>query len=315
MIAADINNNGSVAASDIIQLRKLILGINNDFPSNRSWRFVDAKHHFADLDDIKSFPEEIFISELQGPIAEINFVGIKIGDVDQSHANRFNNISTRSKKVMTYTIKENNDHTELVFRIPAEKVVGGQFSLIIDNAETQLLEVKGGTINLSKNNFRIRDNEINRIDFSWDQQEPIDPEKDAFSLIVRTKSVLPIGLVSLDADGLSPELYTIEDQDISVAGVDLIFKDNDKERLELHQNFPNPFQLETRISYSLPNESPVIIKVFDLTGKLLFVKSENGTKGPNSFTVRADELSATGVLYYRIETPVEARSKKMIVIE
>ncbi|MBK9737545.1 MAG: hypothetical protein IPO92_22355 [Saprospiraceae bacterium] len=40
LIAADANNDGKVTASDLTDLRKLILGITNTLPSNESWRFL-----------------------------------------------------------------------------------------------------------------------------------------------------------------------------------------------------------------------------------------------------------------------------------
>jgi len=40
IIAADANNSGSVTTFDIVELRKLILGINNHLPNNSNWRYV-----------------------------------------------------------------------------------------------------------------------------------------------------------------------------------------------------------------------------------------------------------------------------------
>lgn len=40
LIAADANNSGSVTTFDIVELRKLILGIYQQLPNNSSWRFV-----------------------------------------------------------------------------------------------------------------------------------------------------------------------------------------------------------------------------------------------------------------------------------
>ncbi|MBK9736814.1 MAG: hypothetical protein IPO92_18385 [Saprospiraceae bacterium] len=40
IIAADANNDGKVTASDLTDIRKLILGITVDYPSNTSWRFL-----------------------------------------------------------------------------------------------------------------------------------------------------------------------------------------------------------------------------------------------------------------------------------
>jgi hypothetical protein len=42
LLAADVNNDGKVTASDLTELRKLILGITPVLPKNTSWRFPVA---------------------------------------------------------------------------------------------------------------------------------------------------------------------------------------------------------------------------------------------------------------------------------
>ena len=61
LIAADANRSNSVTTLDLIQIRKLILNIITEFPSNTSWRFVDADHVFTDLTNpwVDEFPELI----------------------------------------------------------------------------------------------------------------------------------------------------------------------------------------------------------------------------------------------------------------
>jgi len=48
IIAADINSDERVTAIDLVELRKLILGVYTELPQNDSWRFVDATQTFAD---------------------------------------------------------------------------------------------------------------------------------------------------------------------------------------------------------------------------------------------------------------------------
>ena len=48
MIAADANKSGNITAMDLIEIRRLILGINSRFPNNTSWRFVDQGYSFID---------------------------------------------------------------------------------------------------------------------------------------------------------------------------------------------------------------------------------------------------------------------------
>jgi len=45
-IAADVNKSGTISASDMLEIRQLILGNTSNFKNNTSWRFVNATHQF-----------------------------------------------------------------------------------------------------------------------------------------------------------------------------------------------------------------------------------------------------------------------------
>ena len=98
-IAADANRSGTVTTFDIVQLRKLILGIFDTMPGNTSWRFVPAGFNFPDPTNpfANPFPESI---RLDGPLGDVsgqNFIGIKVGDVNGS----VNPVDTRSAHSLT----------------------------------------------------------------------------------------------------------------------------------------------------------------------------------------------------------------------
>lgn len=84
-IAADINRSGAVTTLDLIQLRKVILGIDTNFANNSSWRFINADHIFQDSSNpLKEYlPETIRLDRLNG-IRNVEFIGIKIGDLNNS---------------------------------------------------------------------------------------------------------------------------------------------------------------------------------------------------------------------------------------
>ncbi|MDX1410043.1 MAG: hypothetical protein R3330_17960, partial [Saprospiraceae bacterium] len=83
IIAADINNSGSVSALDIVEARKLILGLYETFPDNESWRFVPADYNFSNPDQPFGFPEQLEL-DLTGDV-QADFVGVKVGDVNESN--------------------------------------------------------------------------------------------------------------------------------------------------------------------------------------------------------------------------------------
>jgi len=87
LIAADANQDGKVTIYDVVILRKLILGITDELPNGKSWRFIPENYTFPDpADPFQTvFPEQFDIingeSQYGSPYF---FIGIKIGDVNFS---------------------------------------------------------------------------------------------------------------------------------------------------------------------------------------------------------------------------------------
>lgn len=83
----------------------------------------------------------------------------------------------------------------------------------------------------------------------------------------------------------------------------------------LNQNFPNPFNPETVIPFSLPERADVKLTVFDLTGREV-VTLVNGplSAGYHSATFNGAELSS-GVYFYRLETPNFVSTRKLVLMK
>lgn len=87
MVAADANQSGSITTFDIVETRKVILGINQAFPANTSWRFLPAYTIFGN--PANPFmgglpPDNISVINLQANYTGANFKGIKIADVNNT---------------------------------------------------------------------------------------------------------------------------------------------------------------------------------------------------------------------------------------
>lgn len=91
------------------------------------------------------------------------------------------------------------------------------------------------------------------------------------------------------------------------------------EKFSLHQNYPNPFNPATRISYEIPYNAVVSLKVFDLAGKeISTLINEMQQAGYHSIVFEASKLSS-GVYYYKFSAESDEGSfseiKKMIVVK
>ena len=83
----------------------------------------------------------------------------------------------------------------------------------------------------------------------------------------------------------------------------------------LSQNFPNPFNPSTRISYFVPKESFVSIKVFDFLGReVTTLVSETKSTGSYELSFDASNLPS-GTYFYTFIADNYSATKKMILIK
>lgn len=82
-LAADVNNDGRISTLDIIELQRLILGLQSSFTVNSSWRFVPEEYTFPDPRNpwSEDFPTA-FTFSLTPYGHPGNFIAIKIGDLN-----------------------------------------------------------------------------------------------------------------------------------------------------------------------------------------------------------------------------------------
>ena len=85
--------------------------------------------------------------------------------------------------------------------------------------------------------------------------------------------------------------------------------------LVLYQNYPNPFNPSTIISYGLPKDENVVLKLYNTLGQeLKTLISERQSSGQHSFRFSADNLTS-GIYLYRLTAGSFSQSKKMIILK
>jgi len=86
LIAADLDNSQVIDFADTTLLRSLVLFTIQELPNNTSWRFIDASFVFPNPSNPweTSFPESIQINSLNQAGGGKDFIGVKIGDLNNS---------------------------------------------------------------------------------------------------------------------------------------------------------------------------------------------------------------------------------------
>jgi photosystem II stability/assembly factor-like uncharacterized protein len=83
----------------------------------------------------------------------------------------------------------------------------------------------------------------------------------------------------------------------------------------LSHNYPNPFNPSTKIKYSVPQASNVIIKVFDILGnEIEILVNEEKQTGTYEITWYAEQLPS-GVYFYRLQAGDFVETKKMVLMK
>ncbi len=319
LIASDVNNDEEIKSSDLLSLRKVILGINNQFPNGQqSWRFIPKNTAFSDSTDPFPFNEEINIGNLQFASLNNDMISIKIGDVN---GNAVTNLSAgtisekRSDKNMTFVIEDAIAESGLV-SIPVyaegiKSMVGYQFSMNLENAD--YVSVEAGQLDVSNDNFGFNGTDLNT---SWSNANgvSINTTEPLFTMTVDVNNDTRISeLISINSTAVNAEAY---DNSLNTYNVSLETRSGDLEEgvFALFQNRPNPFLESTQIKFFLPEATEVELIITDVTGRLVTKKTQNYPAGTQNIEINYSDLNTSGVLYYTIKAGEYTATKKMISV-
>lgn len=93
------------------------------------------------------------------------------------------------------------------------------------------------------------------------------------------------------------------------------YQSNNLNTFSLFQNYPNPYNSQTTISYSVPISSLVQIQIFDILGrKVSTLLNEEKAAGNYKINFNARELTS-GVYFYRLQAGDYVETKKMIYLK
>ncbi len=313
LIAADANGNGDVAASDLLEIRKTILGMSNGF-ANKSWVLISTDYQFQNIAQAAAEAKAAQIRHIAAGdenITNANFVAVKIGDINGS-ANALESRNGNSVTMMLDDVTlEAAQEVEVPFYAKDfRNVYGAQFTLNVSNLNVE--GITSGAIQVNESNINVvNDNLV----MSWNDAKGVNVEDGTVLFTLTLKSNANTNLsnvLNVSDQVLRSEAYTGSDLEINT--VKLGYR-NSGVSYALYQNEPNPFTEETVIGFDLPEAGAYTLTVYDVTGKVLVVRNAEGTAGYNAEKLSKKDLNANGVLYYRLESGDYTATKKMIVIK
>ncbi len=316
-IAADVNKSGTITAFDLVQLRQVILNLIPDFPTNDSWRFVDSQYEFTtERPAEEAFTEKIVVNTLQVDQLNVDFVGIKIGDINGSA--RPNSLAIaaprHTSKSLDFELENRwvrkGEIVEIPFAVDdLSEIEGLQFAL--DFKDLRVVDFKEGIA--KGEHFNLEQLTAGQLKMSWHKTLDLTPQQPLFTLTLQVeKEGLLSELLRIIPHTLIPEAYTKANEIIDVS---LKFTDAGiQDKFELFQNKPNPFYQETTIPFYLPKSGSVQLRILNLRGQVLKTMVGEYEKGFHEISINQQNLGAVGVLYYQLTAGEYFATKKMVLL-
>ena len=329
IIAADANHSNSVTTFDLVALRKLILFIDADFPNNTSWRFIDAGYTFPDPGNPFETPfrEEIVVTESQNPAMNIDFIGVKIGDVNNNaglcdacgpgFAPPGGGGESMFLKLMDDGAMTTGEVRTFGFALQSEKdLAAWQTGIRFDPEVFEFLGTEASALTgfSEAGNFGLTEVADGKIRALWfaENVAPLNFRSAEGVIRLRFKALKNVEdvtrAISLDDEILQNLAY-----DESGTAFRVRLKTNRTGEISFTatveqitvQAIPNPFNNEVIFSLHLPEESPVEITLYDIYGRLAASWQGSLDAGKSSVPFRETNSWGSGVFTYLVKTPLQ----------
>jgi hypothetical protein len=312
LIAADANKSGTITTLDIVALRRLILGIDEELTNNTSWRFVDKGYTFPNPQNpfTQPFPEMKTLANIQaGTAMSEDFVGVKVGDVNGTA--QANSLMTADDRTAGTLFIDANDAAvqagEAVTVSFKAATAAEAYQLTMNLEGLEVLEIIPGA-KMGMDNFAVFNNAITMA---------VENGAGAFSIKFRAlKSGQLSSLMTVSSRITKAVAYTATGDANSVA---IRFNSATGSVVagagfELLQNTPNPVKDATTIAFNLPEAAEATLTVTNVEGRVLKTLTGQYAKGLNTVTLNHSDLEA-GVLFYEVRTATDRATRKMVVVE
>lgn len=327
LIAADINNSGSISTFDLVALRKAILHLTDSFPNNTSWRFIEAGYQFPNPANPFShqLPESLWLNDMQHDMTGRNFVAVKIGDLNNSAVLNLNEDP----------VEERNQTGDLTLAVPNWKLAAGkEVRIPVTLGEAVDLAALQGTIEFDPTKMSFvgampvaleglgADNfgepATGSLTMAWHNAsgQPLEAGATLFYLqflmyenasveeaIAMNSTITPAIAYKNGGIPLNVRWRIHEAPQMPVDAAPLF---------SLGQNRPNPFTNETRIEFMLKEKMPVTLEIIDLSGRKTMVLQGTEEAGWHEVVVDKSMMGGPGVYIYQLTTPSGTERRKMV---
>lgn len=315
-LAADVNASNTVTTFDVVETRKLILGLYDTFPAVPSWRFFRPVANPANLLSAVKDTYQIMLTNLtdNATFTGLDFVGVKMGDSNLSATLIADGADDRSPPLLLTAddrFLAAGETASIPLRLTeAATLSGWQLALVADPSLATIEGVEG----LPAEDFSLSDKAVRALWFDATGKRFL-PGEAFFSLKIRMLQPGHLSqALSFSNEMLRAEAYAVASGDGIEQRRPLLFQtgENACNGVAFFPPQPNPFGDETTFNLLLARPGRVRLDLFDVSGKRVYaLNGKEMAAGYQSVSLSGAGLPG-GVFFYRVEANGEVFSGRLV---
>ncbi len=294
------------------------------------WEIIDSSHINASIADIDtnnwhSIPDFLTYNPLTGNLTDQNFYGISYGDVSGnwqpsktiSLAKKSNDICS---KLITRRLFDRIDN-QVILTLGVNDVsdiISLEFILSYPSDCLKFFKIKK-TEN-SKHFSLVRNIRDNFILISLAGCSPMNEGGDVLEIVFE--------IIERDhgferSDPIMIRKFSLNEVSSNNLDIEILLNEKNGKlpvKFNLFNNYPNPFNTETKIKYQLPEQAKVKMEIFNLLGQRVRVLFD-GRKEPGAYQVAWDgkdesnQLVPSGVYFVNFQANEFKTTRKLILMK
>ena len=327
-VAADANGDGSISLNDYLRIQRVVLGTDQHIPGSPDWRFIPKSYVFPTPPLSLPIPENIFRTNVTMDFLDDDFVAVRMGDVNGNIIPSFTTDDVDDRTgALRFDIPDRNyragEMVEVAFK--ANDFTDRQAYQMTIAFDAQKLRFEGfekaALTEIAENNLGLTRVNEGLLTTLWVGREITTLQDGEILFVLRFRALDDLsGLSKMMYPGSQitrAEAYTLGGD---VQGIEFNFvrenaADPSEGSLALFQNYPNPFQSFTLISFTLPQAGDATLRIFDQHGRLARMFDQQFGQGLHTVRIEKSELGAPGVYWYELEMNGQRERRKMVLID
>lgn len=315
VLAADVNGSKTVTTFDVVETRKLILGIYDTFPGVPAWLMIRPVANPAILNAFNAVRDtyQVYIPEVTDDInfSKLDYIGIKVGDVNYTAPLSFDQSDADDRATWPLLAEDRHFEAGENIRVPLRwgekgRLDAWQLALSVDPDYLQWTSVEG----LPAENYNIQESTLRALWYEGPSEDAPAPVLQLRALKAgRLSQALRLAPETLAAEAYiggekgSPARHALQLQFAQTAGAG--------ETLWAAAPQPNPFTTALSFNFHLHQQTPVRLSLTDATGRMLFDQVQPFGEGTQVWTVEPAALPS-GWVFYRLQAGQVVFSGKVL---